>query len=372
MLLGRKFDVFMEVCHVDLNGTVNNSYDILIGRGLFGSIASELKNKPLANSYAIVTDSNIAGLYGKNLLKDFQNKNLHAHLISFPPGEKNKNRKTKEYIEDKMIKLALGRDTCIIALGGGVIGDIAGFVAATYMRGIPYIQVPTTLLAQVDSSIGGKVAVDTKHAKNVIGAFYQPKKEVIYLNFLKTLPKNELINGLAEIIKHALIRDKHFFHFLEKNINKILNYDLDILGNVIKTSCGIKASIVMQDEKENSLRRILNYGHTIGHAVESALNYKISHGNAITIGMSYAAKLSAKLKFLDEGSVIRQNNLLEYAGLPHKLSHHKLKPRKILEHIQYDKKIVDEKINFVLIDAIGSAFVYDKVSLMDIKNIIEE
>ena len=271
-----------------------------------------------------------------------------------------------------MLRLALGRDSCIIALGGGVVGDLAGFAAATYMRGIPYIQVPTTLLAMVDSSIGGKVGVDTLHAKNAIGAFYQPKKVIIDLNFIKTLPKNEIANGLAEIIKQALIKDKNFFHFLEKNIDKILSYDLYILKQTIKRSCEIKASIVMQDEREKGIRKILNYGHTIGHAIESALNYKISHGQAIAIGMSYAAKLSAKLGFLHEGSVIRQNNLLEYIGLPHKLSHHKLKPRKILEHIQYDKKIINGKINFVLLNSIGDVIISDKITLEDIKQILEE
>ncbi len=362
----------METVRVDLREEIDNSYDILIDKGLFDNLANELKNKPIANAYAIITDSVVTRIYGNKLLKNFQNKNLHTHLISFPAGEKSKNRKTKENIENEMLKLALGRDTCIIALGGGVVGDLAGFVAATYMRGIPYIQVPTTLLAMVDSSIGGKVAVDTAHAKNVIGAFYQPKRVIIDLNFLKTLPKNELINGLAEVIKHALTKDKDFFHFLEKNIDKILNYDLEILRQTVRRSCEIKAEIVAEDEKEKGMRRILNYGHTIGHAIESALNYKISHGNAIAIGMSYAAKLSAKKDFLHEGSVIRQNNLLEYIGLPHKLSHHKLKPKKILEHIQYDKKIINGKINFVLLNSIGDAFVSDEVALEDIKNILEK
>ncbi|MDP3765066.1 MAG: 3-dehydroquinate synthase [Nanoarchaeota archaeon] len=362
----------MEACRVDLKREVDNSYDIMIGRGLFDNLATELKNKPIANAYAIIADSNVTKIYGRKLLKNLHDNNIHSHLIDFPAGEKSKSRKTKEKIENDMLGLALGRDTCIIALGGGVVGDIAGFVAATYMRGIPYIQIPTTLLSMVDSSIGGKVGVDTVHAKNAIGAFYQPKKVIIDLNFLRTLPKKELINGIAEIIKHALVKDKDFFHFLEKNIDKILKCDLNVLKSTIKRSCEIKASIVMQDEKEKGLRRILNYGHTIGHAIESALNYKISHGNAIAIGMSYAAKLSSKLEFLHEGSVIRQNNLLEYVGLPHKLSHHKLKPKKILEHIQYDKKIINGKINLVLLNSIGDAFISDRITLEDIKNVLEE
>ena len=357
---------------VKLKEEVDNSYDILIDKGLIDNLADELKRKPIANAYAIITDSNVAKIYGNKLLNGLQSKNIHAHLIAFPAGEKSKTRKTKEKIEDQMLKLAFGRDACIIALGGGVVGDVAGFVAATYMRGIPYIQIPTSLLAMVDSSIGGKVAVDTLNAKNAIGAFYQPKKVIIDINFLKTLPRKELVNGFAEIIKHALIKDKDFFHFLEKSSDKILNCNSEILKQTIKRSCEIKAEIIMQDEKEKGLRKILNYGHTIGHAIETALNYKISHGNAIAIGMSYAAKLSAKLGFLHEGSVIRRNNLLEHIGLPHKLSHHKLNTRKILEHIQLDKKILNGKINFVLLISIGDAFVSDNITLEDIKDILGE
>src|SRR3989338_963377 len=180
----------MEICRIDLRGESDNSYDILIDNGLFENLAAELKRKPIANSYAIITDSNVSKVYGKKLLKNFNNKDIHAHLIIFSAGEKNKTRKTKEKIENDMLRLNLGRDSCIIALGGGVVGDLAGFAAATYMRGIPYIQVPTTLLAMVDSSIGGKVGVDTIHAKNAIGAFYQPKKVIIDLDFLNTLQKN--------------------------------------------------------------------------------------------------------------------------------------------------------------------------------------
>lgn len=360
----------MEICRVDLKGETDNSYDIIIGAGLFNKLAADLKGRPLGNAYAIVTDSNL-GNYGKRLLKDLQSNNIHSHLIAFPAGEKSKSRKIKENIEDKMLELGLSRDTCIIALGGGVVGDLAGFVAATYMRGIPYIQIPTTLLAMVDSSIGGKVAVDVKNAKNAIGAFYQPKKVTIDLNFLKTLPKKELVNGLAEVIKHALIKDKTFFHFLEKNIDKVLELDLDILNQVVKRSCEIKAGIVAEDEKEKGMRVILNYGHTIGHAVESALNYKISHGHAISIGMNYAAKLSAKKGFLHEGSVIRQNNLLEYVGLSHRLSHHQIKPKKILDCIKFDKKTMNNKLNFVLLNSIGDAFVSDSIDLDDIKTILE-
>ncbi len=362
----------MERCYVDLKKEHDYSYEILIEGGLLNKLPLELKSNPIANNYVIISDTNVGKLYGKQLLKDFQTKNIKSNLILFPAGEASKNRKTKERIENRMISLALRRDTCIIALGGGVVGDLAGFVAATYMRGISYIHIPTTLVAQADSSIGGKVAVNTEYAKNSIGAFHQPKKIIIDPNLLKSLPKNELINGLAEVIKHAVIKDRNFFNFIEKNINSILSYDLKVLKKIIKTSCEIKASIVSQDEKEKGIRKFLNYGHTIGHAIESALGYKISHGQAISIGMSYAAKLSAKMGYLHEGSVIRQNNLLEYIGLPHRLSHHKLKPRDVLKFIQYDKKIINAKINFILLKSLGDVFISDEVTLDDIKSILEE
>ena len=360
----------METVRVDLKEEIDSSYDIRIGEGLADSLAAELKNKPIADAYAIISDSNVAKLYGKKMLGDFHKKNLRAYLIAFPAGEKNKSRKIKEKIENEMLRLSLKRDACIIALGGGVTGDLAGFTAATYMRGIPFIQVPTTFLAMADSSIGGKTAVDARNAKNVIGSFHQPKKVIIDLNFLKTLPKKELTNGLAEAIKHALIKDKDFFRFLEKNMDKIFELDSKILSLSIKRSCEIKAKIVMQDEFEKGIRKLLNYGHTIGHAIESALNYKISHGDAVAIGMSHAASLSARLGFLEQGSLIRHNNLLLRAGLMHKISHHELKPKKILENVQYDKKIMGGKINFVLLKSIGDAFVSDKVAIEDIKNII--
>ena len=360
----------MEKCQVNLKESADNSYEILIGSNLNAKILEDLKEKKYSK-YAIVTDSNLI-IYGKKLQQLLQKNNLHCHLISFKAGEQNKTRKTKEEIEDKLISLNFQRDSCIIALGGGVVGDIAGFVAATYMRGIPYIHVPTSLLAMADSSIGGKVGVDTKEGKNMIGDFHQPKKVYIDIDYLKSLPDEEFANGMAEIIKHAIIKDRNFFHFLEKSISKIMRKDADILKQMIKTSCEIKASIVEKDEKEKGIRKLLNYGHTIGHAIESASSYRIKHGFCVAIGMSYAAKLSAKYGFLDEGSVIRQNNLLEMIGLPHRIKHHDLKPKKIADAIVYDKKIINNKINFVFLNSIGDSFVSENASIEDIKKVLEE
>ena len=361
----------METCRVEIKEDSDKSYGITIGSAIIEYFAKKLKEKNISNSYVIVADSKIEKLYGAMLLKSLKENKLNAHIISFPFGEKNKSRKTKEVIEDKMLGLNLKRDSCILALGGGVVGDVAGFVASTYMRGIPHIQIPTTLLSMADSSIGGKTAVNTPQAKNAIGSFHQPKEVIIDIDFLKSLPKEELKNGIAEIIKHALIMDANFFYFLEKNMEKIFALDAKILQDTIKKSCEIKASVVMQDEKEKGVRKFLNYGHTIGHAIESASNYEISHGNAISIGMACAAKISVSKGFLKEGDAIRQNNLLEHAELLHRISHHNLKPGKILEHLVYDKKIKDGRLNFVLLKCIGDAFVSDSISTEDIKKVLQ-
>ena len=360
----------MEACRIDLKKE-DESYDMLIGNGIIDDFVSELKIKT-ASSYVIITDSNVKKYHSDKLLASLKKKNLNVHQIFFKAGEQSKTRKTKEKIENEMLEIGVKRDSCIIAFGGGVVGDMAGFVASTYLRGIPYIQIPTTLLAMADSSIGGKVGVDTEYSKNSIGAFYQPKKVIMDLNFLRTLPKDEFANGMVELIKHGLIKDKDFFHFIEKNLGKIFEQDQKILSSAIKRSCEIKSSIVSIDEKETGARKILNYGHTIGHAIESALDYKIKHGEAIAVGMHHAAKISSRLGFLDEGSAIRQDNLLRKMGFKLKLSHHELKPGKILRFMENDKKIINGKINFILLKSMGDAFVHDGLTFEDLKEFLEE
>ncbi|MGH7884712.1 MAG: 3-dehydroquinate synthase, partial [Thermodesulfobacteriota bacterium] len=270
---------------VRLNKTVNDSYSIFIGKGITEFIFEQIKTQNLAYSYVIITDSNVKQLYGDILLKKMRLIFPRVELISFPAGEQNKNRETKSYLEDKMLELKFARDSAIIALGGGVVGDIAGFVAATYVRGLNYIQIPTSLVACVDSSIGGKTAVDTKHGKNLIGAFHQPKAVFINTDTLKTLNKKEINEGLAEVIKYGVIMDKNFFSYLEENIEEVHKHDDEVILNIIKTSCMIKAEVVKKDEKESNLRKILNFGHTIGHAIEQLSEYTISHGEAISRGM---------------------------------------------------------------------------------------
>lgn len=343
----------MEKVRINLKKAADNSYDILIGSNLLSKIPSDLKNNNIGNKYLIITDTNIEKLFGNKLLTLMKKAGLKADLISFRAGEQSKNLETFQQLIQKTHSLGLDRKSAILALGGGVVGDIAGFAAASYMRGIAYVQIPTSLLAMVDSSIGGKVAVDIPSGKNMVGAFYQPKKVYIDASLLKNLPQKELINGLSEVIKHALIRDKALFIFINRNLNKILDKDETTLINLIKRNCEIKGDIVEKDEKEAGLRKLVNYGHTVGHAIETLTNYKkFSHGQAIAIGMAVAGKISNNLGMLSKSELELQNKLLKRAGLSIKLP---LAPNKIIKELPKDKKAVSGKAEFVLLEKIGKA-----------------
>ena len=279
---------------------------------------------------------------------------LKTDMLSFKAGEQSKGLSTFTELLQKTHNLGLDRNSAIIALGGGVVGDIAGFVAAAYMRGIAYIQVPTSLLAMVDSSIGGKVAVDLPTGKNIVGAFYQPKKVYIDVSLLENLPKKELINGLSEIIKHAIIRDAELFKEIRNNLGKIMEKDQQALIKIVKRNCEIKAEIVEKDEKEAGLRKLVNYGHTVGHALETLTHYKkYSHGEAIAIGMAVAGSISNKIGMLSKEELVSQNSLLRKAGLPIKVPNMPL--NKIISELKKDKKTVGGKIEFVLLEKIGKA-----------------
>ena len=356
---------------VNLNKTVDNSYEIIIDRNILNKIPSELKKKPLGNRYLIITDSNIEKLFGRRLLQNLRKKGLKADMISLKPGEQSKNLKVFEQLQEKTHALGLDRKSAIIALGGGVVGDIAGFVAASYMRGISYIQVPTSLLADVDSSIGGKVAVDLAGGKNIVGAFHQPKKVYIDISLLKKLPQKELLNGLAEVIKHAAIADKKLFVFLERNMNKILAGNEGILMNVVKRNCEIKGNIVERDEKEAGLRKIVNFGHTVGHAIETLTKYKkFSHGEAISIGMCVAAKVSADIKMISRRDAFRIVKLIENIGLPTQVPN--IPTGRIISELNKDKKAVEGKVEFVLLSRLGKAEYGINVPEKIIEEAIEE
>ncbi len=341
--------------HINLNKITDSSYDIIIGTKL-ASVARELVRWNDVSKYFIITDSNVKRLYGDEFLKTLRSYKIETHLLSVPAGEKSKTRKTKERLEDNLIKLKADRNSLIIALGGGMIGDLAGFVAATFMRGIPFIQIPTTLLSQVDSSIGGKVAVNHPHGKNLIGAFYQPKKVFIDFETLKTLPEKEFRNGMAEVIKYTAILDNQLFSYLQQYHQKIMWKNKSSLVHIIKRCCELKKMIVEKDEKETGLRRILNFGHTIGHAVESLSNYKLSHGEAVAIGMIAEAKISAALGMLNQSEVVRLHNLLQLYKLPTEIPSN-IDIKKIIKLTCHDKKVQQGKVQYTLLEKIGKAIV---------------
>ena len=338
--------------HLNLKRTIDESYDILIGYGLLKHIPSHLKENPIGSKYAIITDSEIKDLYGERLLKGFREEDIKACLIDFPAGEKSKNLDTVRYLVKRLLENNFDRKSAIIALGGGVVGDVGGFTAAVFMRGIPYIQVPTTLLAQVDSSIGGKTAVDVPEGKNIIGAFHQPKRVYIDPSLLESLPEREFISGLAEVVKYGVIYDRSLFEYMERNHEKIRSREKDALLHIITSSCRIKKEIVEEDPREENKRAILNYGHTPAHALEKISGYKCLHGEAVSVGMRISGWLAVKKGFWSMDEWRRQNRLLESLGLPLKMDF-KVDENELIKNFHYDKKAEDRTIMFVFPRRIG-------------------
>jgi len=302
----------------------------------------------------------VKGLYNDVLTNGLTNAGFTVTTLEVSPGEEQKSLETAGRLYRELTSSYAEKTTPVLALGGGVIGDLAGFVAATYMRGVPLIQIPTTLLAQVDSSIGGKTAVDYGQLKNVIGVFYQPKLVITDIETLQTLPEAELANGLAEVIKSAAIRNRNLFNFLDLNIRKVPSLDTGMLEEIILETAGIKAAIVEQDEKDTGLRGILNYGHTIGHAIETVSDFQLKHGQAVAIGMTAAARISQKMGILDVSEVTRLTHVINNAGLPTEIP--ALNTKEIMQAMQHDKKVLQGKIRFVLLKAIGHAFITNEVS----------
>ena len=339
----------------------SNSYEMRVGAGLLARTGLWLKEKGFSGKAVIITDATVKDLYGDALSQGLTNAGFKVTTLEVPAGEEQKSLETAGRLYHELTSAHAERTTLILALGGGVIGDLAGFVAATYMRGVPLIQIPTTLLAQVDSSIGGKVAVDHGQLKNTIGVFYQPRLVISDIDTLKTLPATELANGLAEVIKSAAIRNKVFFSYLESTLGRIKSLDVAVLEETVFQTAGIKAEIVEKDEKDLGLRSILNYGHTIGHAVESASDFQLQHGKAVAIGMTAAARISNRIGILDGNEVVRLKNIIEKAGLPTEMPD--LKMEDIISAMKHDKKVLQDKVRFVLLKSIGNAFITDKVSL---------
>jgi 3-dehydroquinate synthase len=333
----------------------SRSYQIKVGGGLLSQLGAECAALKLGQRCAIITDANVGKKFAKAALKSLLASGFQPVLITVPAGEKSKSIFTVEKCYDQLAKHRLERKSFIVALGGGVVGDLAGFVAATYLRGISFVQVPTTLLAQVDSSVGGKTGVNLKAGKNLVGAFYQPRLVLCDLETLKTLPRREYVSGLAEVVKYGVIYDAILFAQLERNLPKLLQRDPKTLRDVVARCCEIKAEVVGQDETESGLRAILNFGHTIGHAIENSSGYgKFLHGEAIAIGQVAAAKLSQLILGLASAEVGRIEELLAQAGLPVKLKLTAAQRRKLFAAMKLDKKVSDGEIKFVLATKIGT------------------
>ncbi|MDA0692404.1 MAG: 3-dehydroquinate synthase [Nitrospinae bacterium] len=344
----------------------DRSYDIRVGRHLLqqtGAWVTELTNP---SRVVIITHPSINRLYGEKLSSSFSGTGVPIDFIEVPEGEKSKSLQQAEKIFDSLLEWKCDRQTVLVALGGGVIGDLTGFIAATYVRGVPFVQIPTTVLSQVDSSVGGKTAVNHPRGKNMIGAFYQPRLVVADLETLETLPEKEFKAGLAEIIKYGVIEDAALFHYLETETQKILSHDNDALAHIVATSCAIKARVVEKDERESHYRMVLNFGHTVGHAIESLTGYSsFIHGEAVAIGMVVAAKLSQIMGYCSEDVPRRISNLLEKFGLPTQLPN--LKVEDIIQSIYLDKKTAHKKIRFILVKDIGSVEIVDSVPESPIK-----
>jgi len=357
----------MAELHVGLG---ERSYPIYIEPGCLERVAADLVKTAIGNRYAVISDSTVAELYGERLSAKLESAGITAKMFTFAAGEENKTMATVTDLASQLARAGFDRHDAIIALGGGVTGDIAGFLASAYMRGIPFVQIPTTLLSQVDSSVGGKTGVDLPEGKNLVGAFYQPKAVYIDTDVLQTLDSQELLGGLAEVIKYGVIRDEAFFAFLEKERVSILDLTSEVIVEMITRCCAIKAEVVAQDEREGGLRKILNYGHTIGHAVEGASNFKLIHGLAVSIGMVAAAQLSVLKGTLKEIEKKRITDILISYGMPTEIPAD-LDRGEIKRYLKTDKKAVSGKVQFVLPDKIGSTYISDELTEEMIDQVLE-
>jgi 3-dehydroquinate synthase len=330
-----------------------DSYEVHIGAGLLGGAAEIIRTAAPAHRYAIISDENVAPLYAARL-RDAVGE-ARTELFTIPAGESEKTRERWAHLSDALLAAGFGRDATILALGGGVVGDLAGFVAATYMRGIPFVQLPTTLLAMIDASIGGKTGVDTLAGKNLIGAFHRPRAVIADPSVLATLPANHLRSGLAEAIKHGAIAHAAYYLKIENTLPSLLaDPGDDSMRALILRSVEIKASIVMQDEREGGIRRNLNFGHTLGHAIESESGYALLHGEAIAIGMVLEARLGERLGMTAPATAARLRDTVARAGLPYELPRN-LDPRRVLAATRGDKKVRGGVVEYALIAEIGRA-----------------
>ena len=357
----------MQVVKIDLSW---QKYEIQIASGLLGLIGKILIDFGFSKQVIIITNPLIKKLYADNLNISLKEASLKPFILEVPDGEEYKSLESAGQLYDRLADLNCERTTPILAMGGGVIGDLAGFVAATYMRGVPLFLLPTTLLAQVDSSIGGKVGVNHGQLKNNVGTFYQPRLVLSDISVLKTLPEQQMTNGLAEVIKYGIIKDKNLFNYVADNLAKLKTLHQEVTENVIARCASIKAQFVEKDEKDLGLRNILNFGHTTGHAIETVSEFKVSHGCAVAIGMVAAGMISKKMGALPAVELNKIKSLIVKAGLPVTLAG--LDPQKIIQIMKHDKKNSGGRVKFILPKTIGEVFISDNIDMGLVEQVLKE
>ncbi|MEE2726465.1 MAG: 3-dehydroquinate synthase [Candidatus Latescibacterota bacterium] len=343
--------------------TEGAEYDIKVGHGVLASVGSACQSLDLGARVALVTDERVATHYLQPVTESLSKAGFDVLEVVYPGGEGHKNLSGAEGIFAQLIEAGLDRSAWVLALGGGIVGDMAGFVAASYLRGVPYVQVPTTIVAQVDSSIGGKTGVNHALGKNLIGAFHQPKLVFVDTDTLRSLPRGELVAGMAEVVKHGIIRDAELFSFLEDHIEEITDMSVgaDALDWLIAQNAGIKAAVVSADEKEGGVRAILNYGHTIGHAIEAATNYtRYRHGEAVILGALAVSEIAAQHGVLPADVRTRHDALWKRLGVPQGLA--SVEAEAILQRTRADKKRVGNTVRYILAEEIGCVDIYSDVS----------
>jgi 3-dehydroquinate synthase len=345
----------------------DRSYDIRIGAGILDTIGPLCRELGLSGTTAVISNTTVAPLYYNTVRASLEDAGFRPVLIELPDGEQYKNSATLSLIYDALVDSALDRGSFIVALGGGVIGDMAGFAAASYLRGIPFVQVPTTLLSQVDSSVGGKTGINHPKGKNLIGAFYQPRAVLIDVTTLDTLPDREFRAGLGEIVKYGAVLDGDFFNFLEQNAQSLLSRDKEALIRAVARSCSIKGHVVEQDEREGGVRAVLNYGHTLGHAVETLTGYtRYLHGEAVAIGMVQAAKISERHGYCSANDRHRIESLIASLGLPAQLP--EFPAEACVGALSHDKKVREGGLLFICNLGIGD---YRMERIRDLNQLLE-
>jgi 3-dehydroquinate synthase len=347
------------------------SYPIWIGAGLVKRVGALMKKAKLRARVAVITSAPVARRYLAPLKRSLGHSGFGHVVIEVPDGERAKTLEVAQQCWRKLLREGFDRSSCIVAMGGGTVGDLAGFVASAFLRGVSLVHVPTTLLACVDSAVGGKTGINLPEGKNLVGTFYQPKMVISDVRLLRTLPPRQFSIGLAEVIKYGVIWDDKFFSYLEKHMGPVRQLDIHCLMKIIRRSCEIKAEVVHRDEQDADLRAILNYGHTVGHALEASSSYQgITHGEAVALGMICATRLAIDKRWLKESVLLRQMRLLHAAGLPIHL--HRVSVPKALRHITFDKKRRKGKQVFVIPKRIGRVVLEDSFNKKDIQRVLQE